>query len=231
LSACTLLFSAWFGACGDPASAPTNEGGTASVDGTTQGSDAQSPLEQASSGDAADRSYDSQSPSDGQDRADLQTPGAMDGSTDAGPVGDGGCMGTQIRCGTACVQPATDRTNCGGCGNSCGTGGTCASGICTCAVAAVICGASCAELASDPNNCGACGKKCAMGTVACGVGVCQTTTCDGGPCCAAGLSRCPAGRGAMIHCVDLQTDPANCGACGTSCPAGMLHRCGAGTCL
>lgn len=40
--------------------------------------------------------------------------------------------------------------------------------------------------------------------------------------CREGLTACGS------HCVDLNTDPANCGACGATCPAGV--SCGAGVC-
>jgi hypothetical protein len=52
---------------------------------------------------------------------------APDASADGGDAGDaGGCDGGTIRCGSTCVDPATDSNNCGACGNWCSTG-TCGS--------------------------------------------------------------------------------------------------------
>ncbi len=45
---------------------------------------------------------------------------------------------------------------------------------------------------------------------------------DGGPWCQAGLMECSG------KCVDIQTDPANCGGCGQICTAGMT--CAGGVC-
>src|SRR6202011_2543346 len=118
---------------------------------------------------------------------------------------------SQVMCPTGCFDTATDPNNCGSCGNSCGPGGTCAAGVCTCAAAISMCGAGCADLANDPNHCGRCTNRCAMGSVACSSGLCQTTLCDGGPCCAAGFTQCPGGG---MRCVDLQTNATNCGTCG-----------------
>ncbi|HVY31133.1 MAG TPA: kelch repeat-containing protein [Polyangiaceae bacterium] len=41
------------------------------------------------------------------------------------------CSLPQIACSTKCVNPTNDASNCGGCGNSCGKGRSCASSACT----------------------------------------------------------------------------------------------------
>ena len=46
-------------------------------------------------------------------------PGADAPPADGPPVA---CAGSQIRCGGACVDPSTNTSHCGGCGQSCGTG-------------------------------------------------------------------------------------------------------------
>jgi hypothetical protein len=67
------------------------------------------------------------------------------------------CPENQIACGTTCVDPSTDPTNCGGCGISC-TPPDC-------------CGGQCTNLSVDPANCGVCGNACDQGG-----------QCDGGYC-------------------------------------------------
>jgi len=115
---------------------------------------------------------------------------------------------------------------------------------CGCAVGETPCGGACVDLLFDAANCGACGVACAAGET-CLRGVCfADTACttdsecdDGDPAtvdtcvagvCEYGTGPCPAGEtecgGA---CVDLATDPDNCGACGAVCPARV---CEAGVC-
>ena len=52
----------------------------------------------------------------------------VDVVTDMGPPA---CPTGQSRCGGQCVDPATDRSNCGGCGNACGLAQVCSDGACT----------------------------------------------------------------------------------------------------
>jgi hypothetical protein len=67
------------------------------------------------------------------------------------------------------------------------------------------------DLDNDVNNCGTCGKQCtgANGTNGCALGQC-TIACD------PGFANCDslADNGCEI---DIRTDKANCGACGTVC--------------
>src|SRR5690606_741539 len=54
--------------------------------------------------------------------------------------------------------------------------------------------------------------------------------CAAGQSCAGGICSCPAGQSPCgATCVDLMSDPQNCGTCGSVCSAGAT--CSAGTCL
>jgi hypothetical protein len=100
----------------------------------------------------------------------------------------------------------------------------------TCAQSGLACNGICEETQTDPSNCGACGNVCPTtlspycianpnqcGTIqqACVSGVC------GG--CGAGLNACSG------SCTNLQSDPSNCGVCGTACLPGQV--CTAGQCM
>lgn len=73
------------------------------------------------------------------------------------------CDPSLTQCGSACVDTTGDPSNCGGCGISCGTGGTCEAGTCACAGGV--------DINTDPNNCGSCGNVCAPGQT-CVAGTC-----------------------------------------------------------
>jgi hypothetical protein len=92
------------------------------------------------------------------------------------------------------------------------------------------------DLQTDDFNCGGCGIVCPTG-VKCASGRCgdgtQTPTLpppprDEGSSGQVQIGICPGLDGAII-CVDLLSDPANCGGCGTVCAAGQF--CGLGTCI
>jgi hypothetical protein len=126
---------------------------------------------------------------------------ASDASIDA-PDAPAMCTSVQKLCNGACINPQTDNSNCGTCGNSCGAG-TCQSGIC-CGAGQTNCGGQCVDLSTNA-NCGACGNNC-------GTGSCQT---DNGitKCCPSGQTNCNG------TCVDIQTDEAHCGSCTMVCGA------------
>jgi hypothetical protein len=159
-----------------------------------------------------------------------ETPCALDG-------GVGTC------CGRNCVDVYTDPQNCGVCGQICGCDGGCPDGsacfaydVCVpvvcgadsdgdyCLIDAdagttgVCCSGSCTSY-YDSQNCGTCGRACAPGD-----------SCIGGSC--ATLRACNAtGDYCLVDggtpgtccgsvCVDISSDPRNCGFCDLSCPAG-----------
>src|SRR5437870_4733762 len=68
-----------------------------------------------------------------------------------------------------------------------------------------------------------------IGSLVVGLLACSSTNTnkpDAGPTCPSGFGICTV-SGVEV-CTDSQTDPNNCGACGTTCPAG--ERCGTGHC-
>lgn len=186
---------------------------------------------------------------------DASTPDGAAPDTSV-PVGDAAgdgdatsfaCSRAQRTCDGACVDPATDPSNCGACANHCSSGQVCSAGICTlsCTNGLVTCtgdsgGPYCADTATDVANCGSCGSKCPGGQI-CSNGACAVT-------CAANLVECsglcvdPAssnlycgategcgtdGGGAGAVCDGGQV--CSSGVCAVSCPAGELN-CN-GTCI
>ncbi len=126
-----------------------------------------------------------------------------------------GCDGGQMVCSSRCVDPQTDRDNCGACGRACPGGQVCRMGACQveCPSGQSLCDGRCVTTSGDREHCGMCGNACPAGQV-CSMGMCTTM-------CAAGLTNC------MGSCRDTQNDRANCGMCGTACPAGQVCTMGA----
>ncbi|MFO0609192.1 MAG: hypothetical protein U0324_38870 [Polyangiales bacterium] len=126
------------------------------------------------------------------------------------------------------VNPQTDTANCGACGARCGAGQVCSLGVCTlvCGTGLTNCGGRCVALATDTANCGACGTACPARANA-------AATCAAGACgfaCNPGFANCD-GAAANGCEVNLNTDPAHCGACTTACSAaGGTASCTAGAC-
>lgn len=98
-------------------------------------------------------------------------------------------------------------------------GGTAADGGAdgeVCAAGLTDCDGECVDTNVDPGNCGACGCACGPGAV------CNYASCLGG--CPSGMTSCP-GDGPpppncpapFPVCVDTNTNPDNCGACGNKC--------------
>jgi hypothetical protein len=168
------------------------------------------------------------------------------------------CGAGQISCGNYCADLANDPYNCGNCGHLCDQPGpyeygACIAGECryACAEGAVYCNGTCTFLGWDPNNCGACGNVCGGSTPNCSQGACvggcqgycPERWCGGDGC--GGACACPSGTYCESDgwcydncspgltwcdssCVDLSSDPYNCGACGNVCEPGFV--CSSGAC-
>jgi hypothetical protein len=135
------------------------------------------------------------------------------------------CAAGSKCCGAAgCKSILSDPSNCGDCGVSCGAGGTCTNGMCTCG--GITCGPTqeccsgvCTNTASDPLNCGDCGVSCGGGTCAGSACSCSSGSCAATEACCGS------------SCLDICNDVANCGACGYACPGGMFDICFFGSCF
>lgn len=96
--------------------------------------------------------------------------------TDVTRADTGSC--SLYTCGSACVDLATDRNNCGMCGNACPPGNACAGGYCGpvclacfCIRGLTKCSGHCIDTSTHQFNCGACGVVCAPGQT-CSRGTC-----------------------------------------------------------
>ncbi len=119
----------------------------------------------------------------------------------------------------------------------CAAGEVCAAGACSCPSERSCGGMGCTDIDSDPFNCGACGTAC-VGAERCVSGSCCAASpeacngadddCDGavdedgagcgpGEVCTAGTCSCGPGSMCGGACVDLDSDPSNCGSCGHAC--------------
>ena len=164
---------------------------------------------------------------------DIQTDrfncGGCGNTCAAGEVcSDGECgiecgMGTEL-CDNRCVDTDTDRFHCGGCGTECAAGELCSDGACSMNCGGgtpTLCGDRCVDTMTDANFCGADVATCAGGEICA-----AAETCEGGECtliCGGGTTACDA------ECVDTDTNPDNCGACGILC--GDSEVCDAGECV
>jgi hypothetical protein len=106
---------------------------------------------------------------------------------------------------------------------------TCCNGQCCPAGTGLsCCPTGCVNLQDDNENCGSCGNACPTG------GTCINGQCGciivTGPLAGRFLAPASSQTGTICNgqCVDTQTDPSNCGACGNVCPSGEL--CVGGAC-
>jgi hypothetical protein len=127
-----------------------------------------------------------------------------------------------ICCGDVCVDPDNDPSNCTVCGNTCPPGLVCADRIDGC---------------WDPSSgnyfgCGTLGD-CPTGWF-CETGTCFPSTCgpgSEGQYCLFSPSSYVFGPSSYVGfccggaCVDVSSDPLNCGRCGLSCPSGYCNDC------
>lgn len=120
----------------------------------------------------------------------------------------GKCGGEETKCRGTCTDLQSDPSNCGSCGNVCGSDQTCVSGVCqtaACPAGFANCDGNAANgcetnIDTDPNNCGACGNVCGSGQVCVG-GVCQAVTAP----------TCPAGSACGDACADSTSGHCQCG--------------------
>ncbi|MDB4977300.1 MAG: hypothetical protein JWN48_5641, partial [Myxococcaceae bacterium] len=116
--------------------------------------------------------------------------GATRGANEACVMGEWVCAAGYTRCNGACVDLQTDPTHCGSCNPStmhpdvtCGSGGVCTAGACSCPSTSMTCGmgsnASCSDPKISQTDCGGCGVNCASTTQ-------QPRSCLDGACTACG---------------------------------------------
>jgi hypothetical protein len=116
-------------------------------------------------------------------------------------------------CGGSCVDPTTDSTNCGQCGNVCPLGTTCENWICK----------------KPDGTTGYCYDAGCPAGLLCTYSACWSPQCapgSSGPVCAFGPDR--PGTCCGGECVDVKQDPGNCGQCGHGCGGDL---CVGGSCF
>lgn len=127
------------------------------------------------------------------------------------------CAAPLLLCNGVCVDPRTDRANCGLCGTVCAGDRFCSNSQCAlvCLGGTQLCAGACVDPASNPAHCGGCNMPCAPGSV-----------CVGGGC----VPPCPLGQVSCGgRCVSTQRDPQHCGGCNMPCAPGA--SCVGGTCV
>ncbi len=139
------------------------------------------------------------------------------------------CQGGTVECNVTCVYLNSDPANCGACGNPCQPRAVCVpidggtTGQCECqqgealpdgGTTILLCNGTCTDITTDPGNCGGCAGS---GGAVCGSGqVCAPNDAGGGVC----QTSCGTAVECNGACVNLSSDPANCGACGNACAQG-----------
>ncbi|MDB6019042.1 MAG: hypothetical protein JWR19_3531 [Pedosphaera sp.] len=134
---------------------------------------------------------------------------------------------TDIDCGGGTCVTCVNGKMCGGNGDC--QSGLCQGGVCTinCTAGQVNCGGTCRNLSNDVNNCGSCGNLCSApnATSSCASGTCTIAACN------AGFSNCDNVTANGCE-VSVNTDPNNCGNCGTVCSSShiAIQSCASGVC-
>ncbi|MEZ4390488.1 MAG: FG-GAP-like repeat-containing protein [Polyangiales bacterium] len=155
------------------------------------------------------------------------TPACSGGACAVGScnAGFGNCDGNASNgCET---DVSSSAAHCGACGNACGTGFFCASGVCTRDCGTLTnCSNVCVNTATNPAHCGGCGAACpprANASATCARSVC-------GFACNTGYGNCDGN--ATNGCeTDIRASVAHCGGCGLQCaPANATGACAAGVC-
>ena len=143
-----------------------------------------------------------------------------------------------------CETPLGTDENCLVCGDACAAGTRCARNslgipFCACADGTTfcesfcvgdICTGECRNTMSDPDNCGGCGIQCRAGAGADGEQM--RAVCEYGSCrtiCTPGTADC---NDVIADGCETNTnsDPENCGGCGTKCDAAIGQACVNGQC-
>lgn len=163
---------------------------------------------------------------------------------------DGSCVEPSSCKGDLCLGACTnlfdDPLNCGKCGNSCKPGEVCSAGVCSsaCTNGLLQCCGKCVDPTTDPVHCGGCDPSCPEAASGAGGGAPVESACSMGyrkctgttPICSACVcvssDQCTVIEQKTVcgdSCVELGTDPQNCGTCGTSC--GPNQKCSNGACI
>lgn len=159
--------------------------------------------------------------------------------------GSGNCVCNASSCPMGCCNGGPTGTcepfgsqSATSCGNNGSTCAACANGLCdttngTCSCDPNSCPGGCCDTngkclsptSQSLSSCGTNGVACAAcsGADSCTNGSCE---CGGNPACASPKSCCVSSG--VGSCIDLSSDPANCGWCGHSCGTG--GTCGGGLC-
>ena len=155
----------------------------------------------------------------------------------AGVCGTSSCKAPSLDCdsdpATCETNPLSSATNCGFCGNACkfdNATAACVGGNCQldeCDPIHADCDGvqtnGCEAALNTLTDCGGCATACSISNAVadCNSGTCEIGTCN------PGFENCDANAANGCEAI-LQTDPQNCGKCGTACSAGQT--CKDGTC-